>query len=122
LFDAMTLRPSSLGTEPKYCTTGPYTRHYGRMRRSRESKWSIGSENSVLSIYSKNSVLSIGSTGSALSVGSIGSCASVLSIGSFACLGSILSAASVWSVLSWRAARTDGRAGSGVYGTARRIE
>ena len=84
------------------------------------SRWSIGSENSILSIASRGSALSIGSIGSVLSVGSIGSFGSALSIGSFLSLGSALSATSMWSVMSWRA-RNGVMAGgtSAVSGTKR---
>jgi hypothetical protein len=51
------------------------------MTDHRGSKWSIGSQNSILSIGSNGSILSVGS------------------------IGSILSALSAWSILAYRSSR-----------------
>ena len=99
------------------------------MTDDRGSKWSVGSQNSILSIGSKGSILSVGSVGSILSVGSAGSLLSVGSLGSAASVGSILSAGSLGSILSalssrsilaWRSSRTvPGRAPQARLGRAR---
>ncbi|MGW0659383.1 hypothetical protein [Streptodolium elevatio] len=109
--------------EDAMTASAPYSRHRahgasnrccagsGRADCRSTSKWSVGSDRSVLSLWSRGSVLSIASEGSVLSIGSIGSAGSVasvgsalsaLSIGSWLSVGSALSAQSRWSIMSWR--------------------